>query len=129
MLRRISIGIIAEPDSGTESENAQAERIQDVFALNMGVFKLKFSVNFVMNLVHHLGIASILALGGYYVVKGETQIGTIVAFLSGLAQMFEAATEALSERETEGDENPYRTRTARVFGGMRPTGGMSSPSF
>lgn len=35
---------------------------------------------------------------------------------SGLAQLFEAATEALSEREGEGDENPYRHRTARVFG-------------
>ena len=35
---------------------------------------------------------------------------------SGLAQMFEAATEALSEREIEGDESPYRTRASRVFG-------------
>ncbi|TKW78689.1 MAG: cobaltochelatase subunit CobN, partial [Bradyrhizobium icense] len=35
---------------------------------------------------------------------------------SGLAQLFEAAAEALSTREGEGDENPYRTRTSRVFG-------------
>ncbi|MCA6112184.1 cobaltochelatase subunit CobN [Bradyrhizobium cenepequi] len=35
---------------------------------------------------------------------------------SGLAQLFEAATEALSERAGEGDENPYRHRAARVFG-------------
>ncbi|MGY3610329.1 MULTISPECIES: cobaltochelatase subunit CobN [unclassified Bradyrhizobium] len=35
---------------------------------------------------------------------------------SGLAQLFEAAAEALSEREAEGDENPYRTRASRVFG-------------
>jgi cobaltochelatase CobN len=35
---------------------------------------------------------------------------------SGLAQLFEAAAEALSEREEEGDENPYRTRESRVFG-------------
>ncbi|WP_298273706.1 cobaltochelatase subunit CobN [uncultured Bradyrhizobium sp.] len=35
---------------------------------------------------------------------------------SGLAQLFEAATEALSERSDEADENPYRQRTARVFG-------------
>ncbi|GLR84396.1 cobaltochelatase subunit CobN [Bradyrhizobium iriomotense] len=35
---------------------------------------------------------------------------------AGLAQLFEAASEALSTRETEGDENPYRTRVARVFG-------------
>ncbi len=35
---------------------------------------------------------------------------------SGLAQLFEAATEAISERDHEGDENPYRNRAARVFG-------------
>ncbi|MGQ0683099.1 cobaltochelatase subunit CobN [Bradyrhizobium sp.] len=35
---------------------------------------------------------------------------------SGLAQLFEAATEALSAREGEGEENPYRHRASRVFG-------------
>ncbi|TWB88338.1 cobaltochelatase CobN subunit [Bradyrhizobium macuxiense] len=35
---------------------------------------------------------------------------------TGLAQLFEAATEALSERSEEADENPYRLRIARVFG-------------
>ncbi|MBR0714722.1 cobaltochelatase subunit CobN [Bradyrhizobium liaoningense] len=33
-----------------------------------------------------------------------------------LAQLFEAAAEALSAREEEGDDNPYRHRAARVFG-------------
>jgi len=35
---------------------------------------------------------------------------------SGLAQLFEAASEALSERAGEGEENPYRHRAPRVFG-------------
>ncbi|WP_426413039.1 cobaltochelatase subunit CobN [Bradyrhizobium ganzhouense] len=34
---------------------------------------------------------------------------------AGLAQLFEAATEALASREQEGDENPYRQRASRVF--------------
>jgi cobaltochelatase CobN len=46
-----------------------------------------------------------------------------------LAQLFEAASEALSQRDFEGDENPYLARAARVFGprpgqygvGMTPT--------
>jgi cobaltochelatase CobN len=33
----------------------------------------------------------------------------------GLAQLFEAATAALAERDGEGDENPYVVRTSRVF--------------
>ena len=34
---------------------------------------------------------------------------------AGLAQLFEAASEALACREDEGDDNPYRHRAARVF--------------
>ncbi|MEY9884031.1 cobaltochelatase subunit CobN [Bradyrhizobium sp. USDA 329] len=34
---------------------------------------------------------------------------------AGLAQLFEAASEALAAREEEGDENPYRHRASRVF--------------
>ncbi|MFZ5714112.1 MAG: cobaltochelatase subunit CobN [Bradyrhizobium sp.] len=34
---------------------------------------------------------------------------------AGLAQLFEAASEALAAREGEGDENPYRNRASRVF--------------
>jgi cobaltochelatase CobN len=34
----------------------------------------------------------------------------------GLAQLFEAATAALGQRDGEGDENPYRLRSSRVFG-------------
>jgi cobaltochelatase CobN len=34
---------------------------------------------------------------------------------AGLAQLFEAAAEALATREDEGDENPYRHHMSRVF--------------
>ncbi|HLI99233.1 MAG TPA: cobaltochelatase subunit CobN [Bradyrhizobium sp.] len=34
----------------------------------------------------------------------------------GLAQLFEAASEALSKHGWEGEENPYRHRVARVYG-------------
>jgi cobaltochelatase CobN len=35
---------------------------------------------------------------------------------AGLAQLFEAASEALSRRDFEGEENPYLGRASRVFG-------------
>jgi cobaltochelatase CobN len=35
---------------------------------------------------------------------------------TGLGQLFEAASEALSRRDFESDENPYLDRAARVFG-------------
>jgi ABC-type multidrug transport system fused ATPase/permease subunit len=85
-IRQISGGIIDQPRAGAAAGSPQHERIQHVFTLNMGIVELKFSMNFLMNLMHHLGIAAILALGGYYVVNGEAEIGTVVAFISGLGQ-------------------------------------------
>ena len=38
-----------------------------------------------MNLCHQWGIAGILGIGGWLVVSGKTEVGTIVAFISGLA--------------------------------------------
>lgn len=65
----------------------QHPRILKVFGLNMGIYKLKFSMNFLMNLMTQIGTASILALGGYFVVTGRTEIGTVVAVLSGLSKI------------------------------------------
>ena len=36
--------------------------------------------------------------------------------ISGLAQLFEAASGALAQRDFEGAENPYLARASRVFG-------------
>jgi ABC-type multidrug transport system fused ATPase/permease subunit len=62
-------------------------RVDRVFVLNMAVLRLKFSMNFLMNLMHHLGIAGVLLVGGYFVSRGELEIGTVVAFISGLARV------------------------------------------
>ncbi|WP_157961397.1 ABC transporter ATP-binding protein [Microvirga flavescens] len=70
-----------------KAEALQHRRLKSVFSLNVSVYRLKFSMNFFMNLLNHLGITAILALGGYFVVKGQTEIGTVVAFVSGLARI------------------------------------------
>jgi len=63
----------------------QETRFAQVFQFNMRVFRLKFSLNFLMNLVHHLGMATVLGLGGWLIVNGQEQVGTVVAFISGLS--------------------------------------------
>ena len=70
-----------------DARPGQDDRFGSVFALNMGIYRLKFTMNFLTNLCHQLGIAGILGFGGWFVVRGETQVGTVVAFISGLATM------------------------------------------
>ncbi|WP_131114157.1 ABC transporter transmembrane domain-containing protein [Lichenihabitans psoromatis] len=82
-LREASAGVLSE--NGTAgSTDKQEGRFERVFELNMGVYKLKYSMNFLMNLCHQLGIAVILGVGGWFVVIGKTEVGTVVAFISGL---------------------------------------------
>jgi hypothetical protein len=40
----------------------------------MGIVKLKMRMNFLMNLTHQLAL---LTVGAWYVLRGQTQIGTI----------------------------------------------------
>ena len=44
-------------------------------------------MKFLMDLTHKLGKAPILCFGGWYIVEGRTDIGTVVAFVSGLASV------------------------------------------
>ncbi|MCB8839891.1 ABC transporter ATP-binding protein [Aurantimonas sp. VKM B-3413] len=86
-LRSLSAEIIDEPADDATATLTYGREIDAVFRLNMGIFKIKYSMNFLMNLMYHFGVASVLALGGYYVIEGMTEIGTIVAFISGLSQI------------------------------------------
>lgn len=82
--------------SGTIVESAFPEshgrvlggvRIQRVFVLNMGIYKLKFSMNLLMNLMHHFAVAAALCVGGWFAVEGRIEVGTVVAIVGGLGKL------------------------------------------
>lgn len=82
-MREVSDGIVRD----IQGDEFHHPRIDRVFELHMGMYKLKFSMNFLMNLSHHTGVAAALALGGWYVLEGRIELGTVVAFISGLAKL------------------------------------------
>lgn len=86
-LREVSDGIVGASGGGAALAVAQDVRVNRVFRLNMSIFKLKFTMNFLMNLMHHLGVATVLGVGGWYAVQGRVEVGTVVAFVSGLAKV------------------------------------------
>ena len=86
-LREVSGEIVGASGGDAVLAAAQDGRIGHVFRLNMGIYKLKFSMNFLMNLMHHLGVATALGVGGWYAAQGRIEVGTVVAFVSGLAKV------------------------------------------
>lgn len=88
-LRALSVHIVDDVAAGARKRTLDIfrRRIRDVYRLNMQIFVRKFGMSFLMNLLYTLGIIGILAVGGWLVLQGRTEVGTIVAFVSGLALM------------------------------------------
>lgn len=88
VLRRLGIAMIAGA-GGVDDESSRTDdrRIEQAFALDMGIFKLKFSMNFLMNVCNHLQIILALLVGGWWVYTSRLEIGGVVAFISGIGRL------------------------------------------
>jgi ABC-type bacteriocin/lantibiotic exporter with double-glycine peptidase domain len=86
IIRWLSVSVI-EGGGDPERERAGDERIERVFQLNMGVYKFKFSMNFLMNLSTQLQIIGALAVGAWAVLNQQLEIGGVVAFISGIGRI------------------------------------------
>lgn len=61
--------------------------IARVFALNMGIYKLKYTMNLLMNVMHHSAVAVALGVGGWLALEGRIEVGTVVAIVGGIAKL------------------------------------------
>ena len=91
ILRALSVDIVKEAaDQDVDRERdarAFAREVRRIYDLNLQILRRKFGMNFLMNLLHHGAVAGILLVGGLFVIRGRTDIGTVVAFISGLARI------------------------------------------
>ena len=53
----------------------------------MGIFKLKFSMNFLMNFFSHLQVVAALLIGGWMVHTDQLEVGGVVAFISAVGRL------------------------------------------
>jgi ABC-type bacteriocin/lantibiotic exporter with double-glycine peptidase domain len=86
IIRRLSVSVV-EGGGDPARNQADDERIERVFQLDMGVYKFKFSMNFLMNLSTQLQIIGALAVGGWAVLNDQLEIGGVVAFVSGIGRI------------------------------------------
>jgi ABC-type multidrug transport system fused ATPase/permease subunit len=87
ILRGLSISIVAAGYREDKDGAADDARVDHVFALDMGIFKLKFTMNFLMNFCNHLQIIAAFLIGGWAVFMGQLEIGGVVAFISGVGRL------------------------------------------
>lgn len=77
---------IASGDLARIDEKVLAE-FQNVFTTRLAIFKLKLSSKFALGALAAAGKVAILFLGGWFVLDGRTDVGTVVASLTGLARI------------------------------------------
>lgn len=80
------VGKELETDSGTSTDYAE-HRLGRIFDLQLQSFRLKFGLKLVLNLLNHAATLAVLAVGSWMVLRGDTEVGTVVAFLSGIERL------------------------------------------
>lgn len=68
-------------------DDAVLADFDDVFVTRRAIFGLKLSSKFALAALSALGKMGILFLGGWFVLRGATDVGTVVASLTGLARI------------------------------------------
>lgn len=86
-IRAVGGDVLGVRQGDTSKRRRALDRIGRIFDIRLLIFKLKFGLKALLNLLDHGADLVVLGIGGYMVIQGETQIGVVVAFLSGLDRL------------------------------------------
>ena len=84
---------------GSEIRNA----FDTIYGVRLRVFKLKFGLKGLVSGLQSVGVFALLFVGGIMVLNGRTEIGIVVAFISGLDRVLDPWRELIAfVRSTSG---------------------------
>ena len=87
ILRQLGVSAVDASAASIERDRSDSRRIDRVLYLNMGIFKFKFSMNFLMNFFSHLQVVAALLIGGWMVHTDQLEVGGVVAFISAVGRL------------------------------------------
>ncbi|MEQ9491483.1 MAG: ABC transporter ATP-binding protein [Alphaproteobacteria bacterium] len=94
LIRNLSDSLSNDQD---ESGAGKEYTLMDsVFSNRMKTFLLKFAMKAIINFLNAMAPLTVLVVGGYFVVQGETEIGIVVAFMSGFDKLSDPVRELIS---------------------------------
>ena len=84
----------ASPASLRGSEIGDA--FETIYGVRLRVFKLKFGLKLLVSALQSAGVFALLFFGGIMVLNGRTEIGIVVAFISGLDRVLDPWRELIA---------------------------------
>ena len=90
--------LIADPTKGdgSDAQSARRTKFGQIYANRMSIFLTKYAMKSIVNLLNGLAPLAVLMIGGYLALQGETTIGVVVAFMSGLDRLANPLRELLA---------------------------------
>jgi ABC-type multidrug transport system fused ATPase/permease subunit len=69
------------------AQSAGGVQIQRLYRVRIWIYQRKFFLSELGNFLANVGPLIVLTLGGYLVITGQTEVGTLVVFISGLQRI------------------------------------------
>ena len=82
-----------------------AGQLNDIFHVRYRIYKQKFVIKFLNNFIQQLGPFFFYSIGGYFVISGELEIGTLVAALAAHKDLAAPWKELLAYYQQFADAN------------------------
>jgi ABC-type multidrug transport system fused ATPase/permease subunit len=87
VLRQLGVSTVDSRAASVERDTSDGKRIDRVLQLNMGIYKLKSSMNFLMNVFNYCQVIAALLNGGWMVHSDQLEVGGVVAFISAVGRL------------------------------------------
>ena len=97
LLRELSEHMSKDGDTRPQgaTRHPRGGYVDRIYVTRVGIYRLKYFLKFFVNLMNAMGPLGILLVGGWLVIRGDTQVGTIVAFLSGYERIADPSRSLL----------------------------------
>ncbi|GAB4236288.1 MAG: hypothetical protein Tsb0032_41360 [Kiloniellaceae bacterium] len=114
LMRGLGDSLTELPQNGGGFEDSDLPRHFDgIYDNRLRIFLLKFGLKAVNNLLSALAPLSVLLIGGYMVIQGETSIGVVVAFISGFDRLSAPLRELMAYYRVAAQANVQHRMIAR----------------
>jgi ABC-type multidrug transport system fused ATPase/permease subunit len=88
--------IRGERGSAVSDKSAIGAAFDVIYRVRLRVFRLKFGLKFLVGALESTGVFALLFAGGIMVLNGKTEIGIVVAFISGLGRILDPWRELIA---------------------------------
>ena len=114
LLRGMSDSISELPGEERDArEKALGPQLRDIYANRIRIYAMKFLLKGLVNLLNNLAPLVVLMVGGYMVIQGETTVGVVVAFISGLQRLVDPVRELMNFYRVAAQANVQHSMIAR----------------